>query len=83
MRESVLQSRYDLQYAIYTLALHRQLQARLPGYDYERHMGGALYLYLRGVDGAGHGVHRERLPFELVDALDQLFANGGLARAHA
>lgn len=83
MRDSVLQSRYDLQYAIYTLALHRQLQARLPGYDYERHMGGVLYLYLRGVDGAGHGVHRERLPFELVDALDKLFANGGLARAHA
>ncbi|OOG44057.1 exodeoxyribonuclease V subunit beta [Rhodanobacter sp. C06] len=78
MRESVLQSRYDLQYAIYTLALHRQLQARLPGYDYARHMGGVLYLYLRGVDGAGHGVHVERLPFALVDALDQLFATGGI-----
>ncbi|MBD8880280.1 exodeoxyribonuclease V subunit beta [Rhodanobacter sp. 7MK24] len=81
MRESVLQSRYDLQYAIYTLALHRQLKARLPGYDYERHMGGVLYLYLRGVDGDGHGVHRERLPFELVDALDKLFARGDIAHA--
>ncbi|MEW9573045.1 exodeoxyribonuclease V subunit beta [Rhodanobacter sp. Si-c] len=81
MRDSVLQSRYDLQYAIYTLALHRQLKARLPGYDYERHMGGVLYLYLRGVDGDGHGVHRERLPFSLVDALDRLFATGGIAHA--
>ena len=81
MRHSVLQSRYDLQYAIYTLALHRQLRARLPGYDYERHMGGALYLYLRGVDGEGHGVHCERLPFALVDALDCLFATGGTAHA--
>ncbi|MBA2078005.1 hypothetical protein PCA_05700 [Rhodanobacter sp. PCA2] len=79
MRDSVLQSRYDLQYAIYTLALHRQLKARLPGYDYERDMGGVLYLYLRGVDDAGHGVHRERLPFALVDALDRLFATGGIA----
>jgi exodeoxyribonuclease V beta subunit len=77
----VLQSRYDLQYAIYTLALHRQLKARLPGYDYERHMGGVLYLYLRGVDGDGHGVHRERLPFALIDALDRLFATGGIADA--
>lgn len=81
MRDSVLQSRYDLQYAIYTLALHRQLKARLPGYDYGRHMGGVLYLYLRGVDGEGHGVHSERLPFALIDALDRLFATGGVAHA--
>lgn len=74
MRESVLQARYDLQYAIYTLALHRLLRARLPGYDYERHIGGVLYLYLRGIDQAGHGVHTERLPRALIDAMDRLFA---------
>ena len=77
MRDSVLHSRYDLQYAIYTLALHRQLRARLPGYDYAQHVGGVLYLYLRGVGGAGHGVHRERLPLVLVEAMDQLFSHGG------
>jgi exodeoxyribonuclease V beta subunit len=82
MRESVLHSRYDLQYAIYTLALHRQLRARLPGYDYAQHVGGVLYLYLRGVDGAGHGVHGERLPFALVDAMDTLFANGAPHDVH-
>jgi len=76
MRDSVLHSRYDLQYAIYTLALHRQLRARLPGYDYARHVGGVLYLYLRGIDGAGHGVHREHLPFALVEAMDRLFSEG-------
>jgi exodeoxyribonuclease V beta subunit len=79
MRDATLQSRYDLQYAIYTLALHRQLRARLPGYDYERHVGGVLYLYLRGVDQAGHGVHVERLPLALIDALDRLFARGARA----
>jgi exodeoxyribonuclease V beta subunit len=78
IRDSVLHSRYDLQYAIYTLALHRQLRARLPGYDYETHIGGVLYLYLRGIDGAGHGVHRERLPFTLIEAMDRLFEQGGL-----
>lgn len=76
MDASIRHSRYDLQYAIYTLALHRQLRARLPGYDYDTHVGGALYLYLRGVDESGHGVHRERLPFTLVDALDHLFTGG-------
>ncbi|MBE1162532.1 exodeoxyribonuclease V subunit beta [Dyella acidiphila] len=80
MREATLQSRYDLQYAIYTLALHRQLRARVADYDYERDIGGVLYLYLRGVDQAGHGVHAERLPFALIDAMDRLFAEG--ARVH-
>jgi exodeoxyribonuclease V beta subunit len=76
MRASVLQARYDLQYAIYTLALHRQLRTRLPGYDYDRHVGGVLYLYLRGVDADGHGAHIERLPRALVEAMDTLFATG-------
>jgi exodeoxyribonuclease V beta subunit len=77
MDTSVRHSRYDLQYAIYTLALHRQLRARLPDYQYEQHIGGVLYLYLRGVDGCGHGVHRELLPFALIDAMDRLFAHTG------
>ncbi|QAU23314.1 exodeoxyribonuclease V subunit beta [Dyella sp. M7H15-1] len=79
MREATLHARYELQYAIYTLALHRQLRARLVDYDYERHVGGVLYLYLRGVDHAGHGVHSERLPFALIDAMDRLFAQGARA----
>jgi len=79
MRDASLQARYDLQYAIYTLALHRLLRARLPDYDYQHHVGGVLYLYLRGVDQAGHGVHVERLPWALIDAMDRLFAR----EAHA
>jgi exodeoxyribonuclease V beta subunit len=58
------------------------LRARLPGYDYAQHVGGVLYLYLRGVDGAGHGVHSERLPFALVAAMDRLFAAGDAHDAH-
>jgi len=77
MDDSIRHSRYDLQYAIYTLALHRQLRARLPDYDYEKHVGGAMYLYLRGVDADGHGVHAERLPLSLITAMDELFAEGG------
>ncbi|WP_430389223.1 exodeoxyribonuclease V subunit beta [Dyella sp. 20L07] len=81
MRDSILRERYDLQYALYTLALHRQLRARLPGYSYDQHIGGVAYLYLRGIDGSGHGVHQERLPFSLIDAMDRLFATG--VNAHA
>jgi exodeoxyribonuclease V beta subunit len=36
-------------------------------------MGGALYLYLRGIDQAGQGVYFSRPPFELIHALDLAF----------
>ena len=71
MRQAVLDKRYDLQYVLYLLALHRQLKARLPDYDYDRHVGGALYLFLRG---GAQGVHAERPPRVLIEALDRLFA---------
>ncbi|WP_097459544.1 exodeoxyribonuclease V subunit beta [Mangrovitalea sediminis] len=73
MNEAMLGHRYELQYSLYILALHRQLRARLPDYDYDRHIGGALYLFLRGVDGEGRGVYRDRPPRTLIDAMDALF----------
>ncbi|MCD2476460.1 hypothetical protein LRN56_16875, partial [Staphylococcus aureus] len=57
----------------YTLALHRHLRVRLADYDYDRHIGGVLYLFLRGIDGSGeHGVHRWRPARSLIEALDRL-----------
>ncbi|MCQ4347923.1 exodeoxyribonuclease V subunit beta [Pseudomonas stutzeri] len=73
MERAVAAQRYDLQYVLYLLALHRQLQARLPDYDYDRHMGGALYLFLRGSRAAGQGIHHARPPRALIEALDALF----------
>jgi exodeoxyribonuclease V beta subunit len=70
------ESRYDLQAAIYLLALHRHLRERLPDYQCERHLGGALYLFLRGWDGHGHGVWHACPSAAEMDALDQLFAGG-------
>lgn len=74
MRTSILDARYELQYALYLLALHRLLRSRLgPAYDYDTHIGGAVYIYLRGVDGRGHGIHVERPPKAMIDAMDRLF----------
>jgi exodeoxyribonuclease V beta subunit len=70
---SMLEHRYDLQYVLYLLALHRQLKARLADYDYDRHMGGALYSYLRGNRASSHGAYFTRPPRELIESLDQLF----------
>ena len=73
MGEAVLEKRYDVQYCLYLLALHRLLAARLPDYDIERHLGGALYVFLRGTRAPSRGVHAERPPSELILALDALF----------
>ena len=45
--------RYDWQYQIYALALHRFLTARVKDYDYDAHFGGVYYLFLRGITESG------------------------------
>ncbi len=77
MRDTVLAARYELQYVIYLLALHRHLRARLPDYDYDRHVGGALCIFVRGIDAPTCGVHGERPPAALIHALDALFLGNG------
>ena len=65
-------SDYDLQYLIYLVALQRFLRSRLgAAYDYEQHVGGALYLFVRGMrEGDLAGIHHDRPPAALIDALD-------------
>ncbi len=79
LQQAVLDARYDLQYSLYLLALHRLLRQRLPGYDYEQHMGGAVYLFLRGWRGPARGVLHERPPRAFIEALDRLFDEGSPA----
>ncbi|NYE22513.1 UvrD-helicase domain-containing protein [Pigmentiphaga litoralis] len=78
MRKEMLKKRYDLQYVLYLLALHRQLKVRLPDYDYDRHVGGALYLFLRGSRAPSKGAFHTRPPRALIEALDALFAGRSL-----
>ncbi|BCG04699.1 RecBCD enzyme subunit RecB (plasmid) [Paraburkholderia sp. PGU19] len=77
IRAQILRSRYDLQYVLYLLALHRQLKARLAGYDYDTHIGGAVYLFLRGLNASTQGIFAERPPRELIERLDELFTGDG------
>lgn len=72
---AMAEHRYDLQYQLYTLALHRLLQQRLPNYDYEKHIGGVVYLFLRGMQPSQQtGIFQNRLTLEHVTALDKLFS---------
>ena len=70
---SMLSHRYDVQYTLYILAVHRLLKSRLKHYSYEQHMGGALYLYLRGIDQVGQGLYINKPPLALIEALDEAF----------
>ncbi len=65
--------RYEVQAALYMLALHRLLRARLgSGYDPAQHLGGAVYLFLRGIDGPAGGCCTLPAPVALLDGLDAM-----------
>ncbi|MFQ2386294.1 exodeoxyribonuclease V subunit beta [Aeromonas dhakensis] len=74
LEQAMVEHRYDLQYQLYSLALHRLLALRLPGYDFEQHFGGVFYLFLRGMPQGG--IFHTRPSRELVQGLDRLFSEG-------
>lgn len=84
LAEAMLHSDYPLQALLYVVVTHRFLRWRLPGYDPESHLGGVLYLYVRGmcgvgtpvVDGHPCGVFGWRPPTALVVALSDLLDRG-------
>lgn len=89
LRRAVRARDYDLQYLIYLVALRRWLrQRRGDHYDDARELGGAVYLFLRGIDPTGadaaasddgaagtsrRGVHLDPVSPALLTALDGLF----------
>jgi len=69
---------YHLQYLIYTVAVHRMLKQKLAGYQYETHMGGAYYLFLRGMNPQdSRGIFFTKPDLETVLRLDELL--GGVS----
>jgi exodeoxyribonuclease V beta subunit len=72
---------YPLQAHLYLVALHRYLRWRLPGYDPATHLGGYVYVFLRGVPGPTTasevpGVFVEQPPLQRLLALDRLLEEG-------
>jgi exodeoxyribonuclease V beta subunit len=84
LTEAMLHSDYPLQALLYVVVLHRFLRWRQPGYDPARHLGGVMYVFVRGmcgpetpvVDGHPCGVFGWRPPAELVEALSDLLDEG-------
>ena len=84
LTEAMLHSDYPLQALLYTVVLHRFLRWRQPGYRPPEHLGGVLYLFVRGMCGAqtptadGHpcGVFSWLPPPAMVVALSDLLDEG-------
>jgi len=81
LRHNIEKNYYDLQYLIYSLALHRYLKQNLADYNAEEHFGGIYYLYLRGMSrGMSHdevykgaGVYYRQITLTELTQLDVLF----------
>ena len=71
LKEEMRRQYYFIQYHLYTVALHKYLALRIPGYDYDRHFGGVIYLFLRGIDPTQpeRGAYRDRPSRRAVEQL--------------
>ena len=84
MARGMREAHYPLQALLYSVALHRFLRWRQRGYDPDLHLGGVLYLFLRGmagpdtpvVDGVPCGVFSWKPPVALVCDLSDLLDRG-------
>ena len=84
MANAMITGDYVLQSIVYQVALHRYLRFRIPDYEIGRHLGGSLYLFLRGMIGsrtpANHagrfGVAAWLADPALIMDLSDLFDNG-------
>lgn len=76
LHDVMLHHDYYLQALLYSLAMHRFLRNKLHHYDYQQHMGGAQYLFLRGMTPQypGNGVLTVKPPQSLIEQLDALFS---------
>ena len=75
LRRAMADRRYDLQYRLYAVALHRYLAQRIPDYRYDQHFGGVYYLFLRAMRpqyGPDYGVYFDLPEWSELESLDRL-----------
>ena len=77
LSEAMAQHHYFLQYHLYLVALHRFLKWRLPKYDIGKDLGGAYYLFVRGMvgDQPGQGCFFDAASPEVIESLDALLTS--------
>ncbi|MEX1178249.1 MAG: UvrD-helicase domain-containing protein [Nitriliruptor sp.] len=90
LTDAMVHHDYPLQALLYSVALHRFLRWRVADYDPDTHLGGVLYLFLRGMvgpdtpelDGGPCGVFAWRPPAAVVTDLSDLLDGVGDGASH-
>jgi len=67
--QAMNENNYHLQYLIYTVAVKKFLESRMPDFDYEKHFGGVIYIFLRGTR-----THNDSGIFTARPSLDKIVA---------
>ncbi|MBL6735386.1 MAG: exodeoxyribonuclease V subunit beta, partial [Shewanellaceae bacterium] len=74
LQQAINEHRYDVQYLLYTVALHLMLQLAISDYQYETHFGGCYYLFIRAMQPQkNHGVFFDRPNPALIETLAGYF----------
>lgn len=75
IQQAMTHNNYHLQYCIYSLALKKYLQLVMPDFDYDKHFGGVIYLFVRGMRiGLEEGVFTNFLSKQDIEILEEVFA---------
>ncbi|VFP83771.1 exodeoxyribonuclease V subunit beta [Buchnera aphidicola] len=73
IQKEIIKYRYDIQYQIYSLAVHRYLKKKIKNYDYNLHFGGVFYLFIRALNKKNNsGIFFIKPSYFLIYNLDNL-----------
>jgi len=76
MKQTMNNNQYYLQYYIYTIALHRFLKQNIDDYDYNKHFGGVLYLFVRGISKSSNtGIFFDLPKKDTIKKINNLLSN--------
>ncbi len=78
MLKLMCKNRYDIQYQIYCLALHKFLKMKYKNYSYKNNFGGIYYIFLRGIfldtnNKSLTGIYFIKPKYELINKLSKFF----------
>jgi exodeoxyribonuclease V beta subunit len=76
LKDAMNENNYHLQYLIYTVAVKKYLESRMPDFDYETHFGGVIYVFLRGVRSKSDtGFFVCKPPLKTIKKLEKIVGN--------
>lgn len=69
------ENNYHLQYLIYTIAAKKYLEQRLLDFDYDKHFGGVIYLFVRGLrKGSNSGIFVRKPELDRIEELENVLS---------